>query len=75
MFIPLILVVIRTNFQPWYLMLILPFASLIPSKSYAMGAGLILSFFALAQYLPYIYIGDWNEPIPQILLWLTIGGS
>ena len=74
MFIPLILVVIRTNFQPWYLMLILPFASLIPSKSYAMGAGLILSFFALAQYLPYIYIGDWNEPIPQILLWLTIGG-
>lgn len=74
MFIPLILVVIRTNFQPWYLLFILPLASLIPSKSYAAGVALILSFFALAQYLPYIYIGDWNEPIPQILFWLTIGG-
>lgn len=74
MFIPLILVVIRTNFQPWYLLFILPFASLIPNKSYAIGVGIILSFFALLQYVPFIYNGDWNDPTPQILYMLTVTG-
>ncbi len=74
MFIPLVLVALRTNFQPWYLLFILPFASLIPSRSYSIGAGIILSFFALLQYLPYIYKGDWNEPVPQILFYMTVSG-
>lgn len=74
MFVPLILVSIRTNFQPWYLLYIIPFAGLIPKKSYAVSACIILPFFALAQYLPYIYQGDWNGSISQILLGLTISG-
>lgn len=74
MFVPLVFVTLRTNFQPWYLLYVIPFASLIPQRNYAVGVGIILSFFALLEYMPYIYRGDWNEPVSQILLFLTTAG-
>jgi hypothetical protein len=74
MFIPLIFVTIRTNFQPWYLFYVIPFACLIPNKFYARKPVIALSLFALLQYVPFLYKGDWNEPIPQILFSLTILG-
>ncbi len=74
MFIPLIFVTIRTNYQPWYLLYILPFASLAPQKKYTMGAGIILAFFSLIQYIPFLYTGNWDKPIPQILFYITVSG-
>lgn len=75
MFISVILATIRTTFQPWYLLYIIPFASLIPQRKYAVGASLILPFFALFQYVPFLYRGDWNSPVPEILMWITILGT
>lgn len=74
MFAALVVVSIRTNFQPWYLLYIIPLASLIPNRGYTTGALLILPFVALVEYLPPIYQGDWNKPVPEILLWTTLAG-
>lgn len=65
---------LRTNFQPWYLIPVIPFAALIAKKYYIIIPTVIISFFSLLQYVPYLYIGNWDEPIPTILVSLTIIG-
>lgn len=62
----------RTNFQPWYLLFVIPFASLIANKYYVMIPIIIVSLFALLQYVPFLYLGNWNPPIPTILNWMMI---
>lgn len=62
------------NFQPWYLLIVLPFASFIGKKSYIIIPTVICTFFALLEYVPFLYQGDWNPPIPMILNILTISG-
>lgn len=74
MSIAVVVASIRTNFQPWYLLYVLPFASLLPDKYFAFIPSSILSFFALLTYVPFLYVGDWNSPIPEILTWIMISG-
>lgn len=57
----------RTNFQPWYLLFLIPFASLISNRFYIMIPVIIVSFFALLQYVPFLYMGNWDPPVPAIL--------
>lgn len=66
MTIALIVVTFRTNFQPWYLLYIIPFAALSKKVSLAVPT-LALSLFAFLQYLPYIYTGNYDPPIPLVL--------
>jgi len=57
----------RTNFQPWYLLEAL-FIAVFLSKNYLVFLpGVIISFFALLMYAPYLYLGNWDPPVPQIL--------
>lgn len=69
---------LRTNFQPWYLLFLFPFAALMPrNKSFIVGFS-IFSFSALLQYIPFLFTGNWDNPIPfilSIMLWsgLAIG--
>ncbi|MBI2031296.1 MAG: DUF2029 domain-containing protein [Candidatus Levybacteria bacterium] len=69
-----VVVSIRTNFQPWYLLLVIPFVSLTSKKYYILIPVLTMSFFSLSQYIPFLLKGDWNYPVPQILFWLTSAG-
>ena len=55
------------NFQPWYLMVLLPFSALLVRNTYIFSASLIFSFSALMSYIPYLYLGHWDEPVPQLL--------
>ncbi len=71
MVVPVILATIRTNFQPWYLLNLLPFIALVSKKYYFFIPGVILSLFSLLQYLPFLYLGNWDNPVPVILLWLS----
>ncbi|MCL4415464.1 MAG: hypothetical protein M1365_01990 [Actinobacteria bacterium] len=64
---------IRTNFQPWYLLYVLPFAAFIGKKYYILIPTFIITFFALLRYTPFLYTGNWNKPIPTIMFWLTMG--
>lgn len=72
MIIPVVLASYRTNFQPWYLLNILPFAALVSKKYYFFIPSMILSSFSLFQYLPFLYLGNWDNPVPLILFWITI---
>ena len=67
MIIGVILVTVRTNFQPWYLLYIAPFAALLFEKIYVKIPFLILSIAAVLYYIPFLYTGNWNPPIPAIL--------
>ncbi|HVZ12407.1 MAG TPA: hypothetical protein VG965_05235 [Patescibacteria group bacterium] len=72
MIIGVILATVRTQFQPWYLLFILPFSAFVSEKYFVIIPTLIISIFSLLQYLPYIYLGDWNPPVPFILSTLTL---
>lgn len=65
---------IRTQFQPWYLLAILPYAAFISKKMFVLLPGIIIPLFALCEYIPYLYTGNWNPPIPTILNILTASG-
>ncbi len=71
MIIPIILASYRTNFQPWYLLNILPFAALVSRNYYIFIPSVILSLFTTFEYLPFLYLGNWNNPVPSILFWTT----
>lgn len=72
MIIPVILASYRTNFQPWYLLNILPFAALVSGNYYVLIPSVILSLFAVFEYLPFLYLGNWDNLVPSILFWMTV---
>lgn len=73
MIIPVILASYRTDFQPWYLLNILPFAALVARNYYVFIPSVILSLFTTFEYLPFLYSGNWDNPVPSILFWMTTG--
>lgn len=73
MIIAIVVASIRTNFQPWYLLYVLPFAALTARKYFILIPSLVITFFSLLQYAPFIYLGNWNPPVPVILSYLTNG--
>lgn len=56
----------RTNFQPWYLLYVLPYAALVASR-YSIISIIIVSIAGFAYYIPFLYTGNWDPPIPDIL--------
>ncbi len=64
----------RTNFQPWYLLYVIPFAAFLYNKYFVAIPLVLLSIAGLFQYLPYLYIGDWNPPVPELLVNIMIAG-
>lgn len=60
----------RTTFQPWYLIVPLSFAVFVGYKYYIMIPNIIISFFAMLTYVPYLFTGNWDPPIPLILTWV-----
>ncbi|MBI3069814.1 MAG: hypothetical protein HYY87_00730 [Candidatus Levybacteria bacterium] len=72
MVIPVIVASIRTNFQPWYLLYVLPFAALAKPRYFILIPSVIVSLFALFQYVPFLYLGNWDPPVPSILFWIMV---
>jgi hypothetical protein len=66
---------IRSTFQPWYLMYLMPFAALLSDEDYIIFPISILSVVGLLNYLPYLFTGSWDPPIPTILLTINILGG
>ena len=72
MILSIALASLRTNFQPWYLLYVLPLAALISKKFYIFVPAVVISFFSLLQYAPFLYLGNWDKPVPSILFWMTV---
>lgn len=64
----------RTTFQPWYLLYLLPFAALTPRKFFILIPAFILSLAALLNYVPFLFSGNWDPPVPGILHQINMGG-
>lgn len=78
MLIAVYLASVRTTFQPWYFLLVMPIASLLSNKYYILIPSVLFSFLILFQYVPYFYTGNYNPPIPMIMnqmLFISIGVS
>lgn len=63
----------RTELQPWYLVWVLPFVSLLTKRKWLLILSFTLSLGLLLHYVPFLYTGNWNSPIPTIKFWLTTG--
>lgn len=74
MFIALVFATYRTTFQPWYPLFVLPFTAFISEKKYVLIPTFVISATSLLQYVPYLYLGNWDPPVPEILNWIMIGG-
>jgi Gpi18-like mannosyltransferase len=55
------------NFQPWYLVDVLAISALAPRKWYLTVPLVIFSVGSLLMYLPFLYLGNWDAPVPLIL--------
>lgn len=71
---PIAIASLRTNFQPWYLLYALPFAAILSFEYFVLIPFFIASFVYLLEYVPFLYLGNWNPPVPSILSLLTLLG-
>ncbi len=60
------------NFQPWYLLYVYPFISLVSDESVVAKVFAGVSLGILGSYIPYLYLGNWDSPVPMILTTLYI---
>jgi len=75
MIVGVILAALRTNFQPWYLLYVVPFAVLMIEKQIVRYPLFIFSITNIIYYIPYLHEGSWNEPIPTFLNNLVLGAT
>lgn len=73
MTISIIAASVRTELQSWYLLWLLPLTALLTREKWAVITAIIIPFGLLLHYIPFIYSGNWDPPIPTIKLWLTAG--
>lgn len=74
MILTVVISAFRTNYQPWYLLEVLPFAAFVSKRSFILIPSIIFSFASLLIYVPFLYTGNWNPPIPDILNYIIEAG-
>lgn len=55
------------NFQPWYLTYILFVLAFMSPRPIVIIPVIIMSVTGLLQYAPFLYFGNWDPPVPQML--------
>lgn len=65
----------RETFQPWYLLYPAPFVALMFDKKAVFIPAIIMSIATVLYYIPYLYTGGWDAPIPTILNSLIAGSA
>ena len=64
--------VFKFEFQPWYLIWVVPFVALAIEDKILVGLTIALSVAALLRYAPFLYYGHYAPPVPRIKFWLTV---
>lgn len=64
----------RTNYQPWYFLYVVPFIALLSWKKFFLIPFIVFSTINVIYYVPYLHTGNWDPPIPSILNALVIAG-
>lgn len=63
-------VVVETSqgmFQPWYLIPIIAYASLVAEAYFISVSLFIITFFVSLTYVPFLFTGNWDPPILSVL--------
>ncbi len=63
-------VVIETQhgtFQPWYLIPVIAYGAFFSTSYVVFLPVYVITFFALFTYVPFLFSGNWNPPIPRML--------
>lgn len=56
----------------WYFVWVLPFIALLPRKTYIFIISFGVSIGLLLRYVPFLYYGHWNDPVPAVKVWVTL---
>ena len=75
MIIAVVAASLRTNFQPWYLLYVMPFLALRVEKSFLRYPLYLFSIACVIYYVPFLYYGNWDNPIPMILNSIIVGAT
>lgn len=62
----------RTNYQPWYLLNILFIGAFLAYRFYIFFPLAVISFVSIFNYLPYLYLGSWDKPVPEIIFYMNL---
>ena len=65
----LLLVLRQRDVLPWYLVWLLPFVALLPHNEWLYTLSVGASLGLLLSYAPFLYFGNWNNPVPRMELW------
>lgn len=65
---------LRTNFQPWYFIFSLSLAAFVSNKYYIFIPAIILSFFSVLTYIPYVYLTDYGKGYPELIAQVQLIG-
>ncbi len=65
---------IRTNYQPWYFLYVVPFIALLSPKKFVLIPFIIFTVINVIYYVPYLYTGNWDPPIPFTLNVIVVAG-
>lgn len=66
------LVVLKREILPWYFLWIVPFVALVPVNLTAVIISFGISTGLLLRYVPFLYFGHWNPPVPAIETVVTV---
>jgi hypothetical protein len=64
----------RLGHQPWYWLWLLPFLALKKTFRFSFWLMTGLTLGSLLRYLPFLYYGHWNPPVPEINFWFLVLG-
>ncbi len=67
-----ILVLFQREVLPWYWVWVMPFVALLPNMPELFILSWGISLGLLLRYAPYLYFGDYNDPVPVIRFWVTL---
>jgi hypothetical protein len=67
----LFLFITKREIMPWYALWFLPFAALYPQKHWITILCTGISLGLLLRYAPFLYLGNWDDPVPMIKIWVT----
>ena len=59
--------------QPWYFLMVLPFAAFIAEKRIVVVLTFFVSIAMLASYVPFLLVGEWPRDIVELKIKLLIG--
>lgn len=67
-----IVVLFQREVLSWYWVWVMPFIALVPDIKPLMVLATGISMGLLLRYAPFLYYGNWDDPVPLVKTWVTL---